>query len=70
MQNQLFVIEPSTDDLNAIPSPTNGRQLDWELDEATKEVGRRGLASARAALRAALSQHETDEPHQDLTAAA
>jgi hypothetical protein len=26
--------------------------VDWKLDERTKEIGRRGLAQARAALRA------------------
>ncbi|MGH9124522.1 MAG: hypothetical protein ACRDZ8_07325 [Acidimicrobiales bacterium] len=27
------------------------RKVDWRLDERTKEVGRRGISEARAALR-------------------
>jgi hypothetical protein len=38
----------------------------WRLDEHTREVGRQGVAAARAALRAALAHTRTDEgstPH-------
>lgn len=44
----------------------------WRLDEATKAVGRKGLADARAALQAAIAaQHRTEPgtPHQRRTAA-
>jgi hypothetical protein len=34
----------------ALISPT---EIDWRLDERTKELGRRGIAEARAALRRA-----------------
>jgi hypothetical protein len=39
MERQLHLLEP--------PDP------DWHLDEATKEIGRRGVAEARQALRQA-----------------
>jgi hypothetical protein len=33
----------------------------WRIDETTREVGRRGIAAARASLQAAIaSQHATD----------
>ena len=34
------------------------RQPDWRLDEHTREVGRAGVAQARAALREALAKAE------------
>ena len=34
-------------------APHEGRQPEWQLDEPTKEVGRRGLAAVRAALQQA-----------------
>lgn len=34
---------------------------DWRLDERTREVGRRGIAAARAALAAAGTDHHPDE---------
>ena len=40
MKNQLTLLEPT---------------IDWRLDEETREVGRRGIAAARAALAAAHS---------------
>ena len=33
----------------------------WRLDEATKEAGRRGLAEARAALKAAVAAQRPPE---------
>jgi len=30
----------------------------WQLDQRTREVGRRGVAAARAALRAAAERHQ------------
>jgi hypothetical protein len=32
----------------------------WRLDEPTREAGRRGVAEARASLRAALAGHDAD----------
>lgn len=34
----------------------------WRLDDATRETGRRGVAEARATLRAALAKAEHEEP--------
>lgn len=42
MERQLKLLEPSEN-----PQP------EWQLDEATKEVGRRGLAAVRAAMQQA-----------------
>jgi hypothetical protein len=33
----------------------NTTEIDWRLDERTKELGRRGISEARAALRRAAS---------------
>ena len=46
----------------------------WRIDEATKAVGRKGLAEARAALQAAIAHQHQPEPdprpgHQRRTAA-
>lgn len=41
------------------------RQHDWQLDERTKEIGKRGIAAARAALAA----HRPASPDQRRTAA-
>ena len=48
MERQLILIEE--------------RQPDWRLDEHTREVGRAGVAQARAALREALAKAAA-EPH-------
>jgi hypothetical protein len=38
----------------------------WRLDERTKEVGRRGVAQARAALSAAIRRREAaDQPTEE-----
>lgn len=34
----------------------------WQLDDDTRETGRRGVAEARASLQAALAAARTDEP--------
>jgi hypothetical protein len=36
----------------------DGRAEDWRIDDQTREVGRRGLAAARAALAAAARRSE------------
>ena len=47
MERQLILIEE--------------RQPDWRLDEHTREVGRAGVAQARAALRAALARPDAQQ---------
>jgi hypothetical protein len=42
----------------------NDREADWKLDERTREVGRIGIAKARAAL-----QHARAEAREERTAA-
>lgn len=37
-------------------------ERDWKLDAHTREVGRRGVAAARAALRASQRRRADDEP--------
>ncbi|MHB8463391.1 MAG: hypothetical protein ACYDH6_14850 [Acidimicrobiales bacterium] len=37
---------------------------DWRLDDQTREIGRRGLAEARAALEAAARRAEAREAHE------
>jgi hypothetical protein len=34
----------------------------WQIDDATREAGRRGVAEARATLRAALARTSSSEP--------
>ena len=34
----------------------------WRIDEATREVGRRGIAEARASLQAAIAAAQSTEP--------
>jgi hypothetical protein len=38
-----------------------GNKPDWKLDDSTREVGRRGIAAARAALRSARRHGDGDE---------
>ena len=39
--------------------------IEWRLDEHTREVGRRGVAKARAALQAAINrQADSTDDHQ------
>ncbi|MCU1454075.1 MAG: hypothetical protein JWN46_2221 [Acidimicrobiales bacterium] len=45
-----------------------GETSTWRLDERTREIGRRGIASARAAL-AAAARHEPDHDRAGRTAA-
>lgn len=37
----------------------------WRIDESTREVGRRGIAEARAALQTALAAERGEAPAQD-----
>jgi hypothetical protein len=37
----------------------------WRIDEATREVGRRGVAEARASLQAAIAAGRTAEATED-----
>jgi len=48
--------------LTLLEAPT-----EWRLDERTKEVGRRGVAQARAALQAAISRQaaSSDADHRN-----
>ncbi|HVX17696.1 MAG TPA: hypothetical protein VHA73_06665 [Acidimicrobiales bacterium] len=39
--------------------------VEWRLDERTKEVGRRGVAQARAALHAAILRGAGEHPSHD-----
>ncbi|HYI61251.1 MAG TPA: hypothetical protein VEW93_05540 [Acidimicrobiales bacterium] len=48
--------------LDLLP-PTPGDD-DWRLDHETIEVGRRGLAQARAALAAAQARSAEADPHR------
>jgi hypothetical protein len=41
----------------------------WRLDERTREVGRRGVASARAALAAAIKAESSEAPDTKRSAA-
>ncbi len=60
MQEQLFVTQNNKDasDTGSVSADTAPRRMEWELDEQTKEIGRRGLANARAALQHALDETE------------
>jgi hypothetical protein len=49
MERQLKLLEPDEPD------------SEWQLDDKTKEVGRRGVAGARAALEAARRHPTVDE---------
>jgi len=48
MERQLQLIEPN-----------EAQQSEWQLDDQTKEVGRQGVAAARAALQHARRQAVT-----------
>ncbi|QYG92047.1 hypothetical protein HC251_06075 [Iamia sp. SCSIO 61187] len=43
---------------------------DWRIDDETREVGRRGLAKARAALAEARARADRDHHHHDHRTAA
>jgi hypothetical protein len=45
-----------TNQLALLPDASRDREVSWELDEHTREVGRQGLAAARQALRAATAR--------------
>lgn len=46
--------------LDLLPPPSDD---DWRLDDEVIEIGRRGLAQARAALAAARSRPASDDGH-------
>ena len=50
MERQLHLLEP--------PEP------DWHLDDSTREIGRRGVAEARQALRHARQRSGSEPPHR------
>jgi hypothetical protein len=50
MERQLTLLEPN-----------DAPDTDWQLDEETKEVGRRGVAAARAALQEARRRALADD---------
>jgi hypothetical protein len=54
MERQLKLLEPSE-----IPEP------EWQLDESTKEAGRRGVAAVRAALQQARRDALRAERHHN-----
>jgi len=47
-----------------LPTDVVSDEASWRLDESTRAVGRRGVAEARTALRAALRHRDLD--HADL----
>jgi hypothetical protein len=54
LQPQLPLLDTEPDDAPHTPDPDRARideDRDWRLDEHTREVGRRGIAAARARLR-------------------
>jgi hypothetical protein len=65
------------DETTPSPEPTAGRgseprRSDWRLDDSTRALGRRGVAEARSALRAAMRHRgldPTDESHHQASAA-
>lgn len=64
MTNQLVLID-------IIPAEEAGSEASWQLDPATCEIGRRGVARARKALRAARTPAgSATVPGPDLPAAA
>ena len=45
---------------------THDREPDWQLDDATKELGKRGVAAARAAIQEARRRaHVTPDRRHD-----
>jgi hypothetical protein len=54
MERQLKLLEPS-----------EAPDSEWQLDDDTKEVGRRGVAAARAALQQARRQAMTADRRHD-----
>ena len=54
MERQLALIESPRDEN---PQVNEGPRTDWHLDARTREVGRKGIASAREALRRPIPRH-------------
>ena len=68
MTNQLLLIDIAPEERAAARADSASS---WQLDAATCEIGRRGVARARQALRAARSQAQTATvPSPNLPAAA
>ncbi|MYB28905.1 MAG: hypothetical protein F4X38_07170 [Acidimicrobiaceae bacterium] len=68
MTNQLVLIDIAPEERAAARADSASS---WQLDAATCEIGRRGVARARQALRAARSQAQTATvPSPNLPAAA
>ena len=47
--------------LRLIDAENGARSSDWRLDEHTREIGRNGIAAARAALRASRARYAAPE---------
>ena len=60
MSHPLVILISMSNQLTLIEFPTG-----WQLDERTREVGRRGLAAARAALSAARARDLDAVPTAD-----
>ena len=60
LSHPLFILGPMSKQLTLIESPAG-----WRLDERTREVGRRGLAEARAKLVAARARELEATPAAD-----
>jgi hypothetical protein len=55
--------------LHLLPTEPAAVEADWRLDEHTRDLGRRGIQEARAALRTAL-QHRHDDDDEGHASAA
>ena len=55
--------------LHLLPSETVVVESDWRLDEHTRDLGRRGIEEARAALRSALRHRHVGDDHGHASAA-
>jgi hypothetical protein len=53
LQPQLPLLDPDLDGAGRADDAPSDEDRDWHLDEHTREIGRRGIAAARAQLRTA-----------------
>jgi hypothetical protein len=53
MSHPSVILEPMNDQLALLEEDAGTQEPAWELDDHTREVGRRGVAAARDALRQA-----------------
>ena len=60
LQTPLPLVDP---DEAAADRPSGVTDTEWRLDEHTREVGRRGIAEARARLRAASASRHGGQGH-------